>query len=343
MKTACIHFFFFGIVLSLTPPVICGYAADEVVIGVATSLTTIEGAESMRATALAVEEINRKGGIRLNHRRIPLRLASIDLQDADDNNRKTDSLQKLEQFTKVEKLRAIVVGPFRSEVLLLAMDIIARHKVPLLETIAMTPAIESMVLKDSRYRSILRTGLNTKYLADALIHIMKYLNTRFGFNRVYLLTQDIAWARSTVAIMIKLYFDRMGWQVLGADHFAYGATDFSSALEKARAKGAQVILPIFDMPQSGNLAQQWKAMEIPAMLCVFISPMVEPGAWEAFNGQISGTLNVVFELGNIPSDRYPPASAFYRALTDRYGSEIQAGHGPAPSYEAIYLLKEAIA
>ena len=68
-------------------PVIRADAADAVVIGVATSLTTIEGAESMRAAALAVEEINRKGGIRLNHRRMPLRLASIDLQDADDNNR----------------------------------------------------------------------------------------------------------------------------------------------------------------------------------------------------------------------------------------------------------------
>ncbi len=180
MKTAAIRLFLFGIVLSLMHPVVRADAADAVVIGVATSLTTIEGAESMRAAALAVEEINRKGGIRLNHRRIPLRLASIDLQDADDNNRKSDSLRKLEQFIQVEKLHAIVVGPFRSEVLLPAMDIIARHRVPLLETIAMTPAIESMILRDSRYRYVFRTGLNTKYLADALIQIMKYLNTRFG-------------------------------------------------------------------------------------------------------------------------------------------------------------------
>jgi len=342
MRIATISFYLFGFVLSLIHPAIRVDAADEVVIGGATSLTTIEGAESMRAAALAVEEINRKGGVRLNHRRIPMRLATIDLEDAEDNNRKTDSLRKLEQFIQVEKLHAIVVGPFRSEVLLSAMDIIARHRVPLLETIAMTPAIESMVLKDPRYRYVFRTGLNTKYLADALIHIMKYLNTRFGFTRVYILTQDIAWARSTVAIMIKLYFDRMGWQVLGADHFAYGESDFSASLEKAREKGAQVILPIFDMPQSGNLVQQWKEMEIPAMLCGFISPMIGPGAWQAFNGQISGTLNVVFELGNIPSDRHPPASAFYRAYSDRYGGEIEAGHGPAPSYEAVYLLKEAI-
>jgi branched-chain amino acid transport system substrate-binding protein len=342
MRTAAIRIFLFGIVLSLMHPGIRADAADDVAIGVATSLTTIEGAESMRAAALAVEEINLKGGVSINHRKIPMRLAAIDLQDAEGNNRKTDSLRKLEQLIEEEKLHAVVVGPFRSEILLPAMDIIARRRVPLLETIAMTPAIESMILRDSRYRYVFRTGLNTKYLADALIQIMKHLNTRFGFNRVYLLTQDIAWARSTVAIMIKLYFDRMGWQVLGADHFAYGTSDFSSSLEKAREKGAQVILPIFDMPQSGKLAQQWKEMEIPAMLCGFISPMIGPGAWRAFNGQISGTLNVVFELGNIPSERYPPASAFYGAYSDRYGADIEAGHGPAPSYEAVYLLKDAI-
>ncbi len=342
MRIAATCFYLFGFVLGLIHTDFRVHAADTVVIGAATSLTTVEGAESMRAAALAVEEINRSGGIRLNTRRIPMRLAATDLQDAQDNNRKTDSLRKLEQFIQAEKPHAVVVGPFRSEVLLPAMDIFARHRVPLLETIAMTPAIESMVLKDPRYRYVFRTGLNTKYLADALIQIMKYLNARFGFDRVYLLTQDIAWARSTVAIMIKLYFDRTGWRVLGADHFAYGAADFTSALDKAKAKGAQVILPIFDMPQSGNLARQWKEMEIPALLCGFISPMVGPGAWQAFNGQISGTLNVVFELGNIPSDRHPPARAFYRAYADRYGADIEAGHGPAPSYEAVYLLKDAI-
>lgn len=317
-------------------------AVDEVVIGVATSLTTLEGSESLRAVVLAVEEINRNGGVRVQTNRIPIRLADIDLRDAENSDRVTDCLVKLERFIEKEQLHAIVVGPFRSEVLLPAMDIIARHQVPLLETIAMTPAIESMVMKEAKYRYIFRTGLNTKYLADALIRIMKYLNSQFGLSRVYIVTQDIAWARSTVAIMIKLYFDRMGWQILGADHFPYSTTDFSASLEKAKANGAQVILPIFDTPHSGRLAEQWKSMEVPALLCGFISPMVGSEAWKTFQGQISGTLNVVFELGNLPSERYPPADAFYRAYQVRFGIEIQAGHGPAPSYEAIYLLKEAI-
>jgi branched-chain amino acid transport system substrate-binding protein len=199
-----------------------------------------------------------------------------------------------------------------------------------------------MVLRDPRYRFVFRTGLNTKYLADALIHIMQFLNSRFGFTRVYIMSQDVAWARSTAATMIKLYFDRKGWQLVGAEHFASGVSDFSAALAKAKTGQAQVIVPIFDMPQSATLAEQWKSMQIPAMLCGFISPMVGPGAWKAFHGQIAGTLNVVFELGNIPADRYPLASTFNRAYARRYGRPIESGHGPAPAYEAVYLLAGAI-
>ncbi len=284
------------------------------VIGIATSLNTIEGKESGKAAMLAVQAINRKGGVRIMEEWRPIRLTMVDIDDAGPDSEKTESVQKLERFLQKEALHAI----------------------------AMTPVIESLVLRDPGYRHIFRTGFNTKYLADAMIQIMQFLRARFGFSRVYLLTQDIAWARSTVAIMIRLYFDRMGWQVVGADHFAYGTSDFSASLTRARDRGAQVILPIFDMPHSGNLVIQWQEMTIPAMLCGFISPMVGPGAWEAFDGKIAGTLNVIFELGNMPSDHHPPAGKFYRHYQDHYGQSIQAGHGPAPSYESIYLLADAI-
>lgn len=316
--------------------------ADDIVIGVATSLNTIEGSESLKAAALAVEEINRKGGIPIQHEKHRMRLRIVDTDDAGADGEKTESVRKLERFIGEEPLHAIVVGPFRSEVLLQAIDTIARHRIPLLETIAMTPVIESLALKEPGYHYFFRTGLNTRYLADAMIHIMEFLKSRFGFSRVYIMSQDSAWARSTVAVMIRVYFDRTGWQVTGADHFPYGTSDFSAALARAQKSGAQLVLPIFDMPQSGNLAIQWQEMKIPAMLCGFISPMVGPGAWEKFGGKIAGTLNVIFELGNIPSARYPPADAFCRKYQDRYGRKIESGHGPAPSYEAVYLLADAI-
>ncbi len=330
------------VVCGLKLTVTIASAQDNVLLGVATGLTALEGRESMRAANLAVEELNGRGGIRVGERILPIELISIDLKDDQSPLRVDDVLARLEQFITGQKIHALVVGPFRSEVLLPAMDIIARYKVPLLETIAMTPAVEAKVLGDARYRYVFRTGLNTKYLADVLINTMTFLNNRFGYTRVYIMNQDVAWARSTASLMIKLYFNRKGWQIVGSEHFAYGTTDFSAALERASSQGAQVIVPIFDMPHSGELAQQWKKMRSPAMLCGFISPMMGPGAWKTFDGQIAGALNVIFELGNVPSDRYPPAAEFYHAYAARYGRPIESGHGPAPAYEAVHVLAEAI-
>jgi branched-chain amino acid transport system substrate-binding protein len=52
-------------------------------------------------------------------------------------------------------------------------------------------------------------------------------------------------------------------------------------------------------------------------------------------------INVIFELGNLPSPKYPPAEAFFEAYQHRYGRPIQAGHGPAPAYESVYILAKA--
>jgi len=319
-----------------------GSAQDKVLLGVATGLTSVEGRESLRAANLAVEELNARGGIRIGGRALLVRLVSIDLEDDQDPLRVADVLTRLEQFIRSQQLHGLVVGPFRSEVLLPAMDIISKYKVPLVETIAMTPAMEAKVLADPRYRFVFRTGLNTKYLVDVLINTMTFLNQRLGYTRVYILNQDVAWARSTASLMIKLYFNRKGWQVVGSEHIAYGTTDFRPALKRAAAQGAQVIVPIFDMPHSGELAQQWKKMKSPAMLCGFISPMAGPGAWKSLDGQIAGALNVIFELGNVPSDRYPQAAKFYQAYAARYGKPIESGHGPAPAYESVYVLAAAI-
>jgi branched-chain amino acid transport system substrate-binding protein len=249
---------------------------------------------------------------------------------------------KLERFLTEERVDAIVVGFFRSEALLAGMDLIARHGVPLLGTLAMSPASEAKILQSGAYRPVFRLCLNSRYLVEYLIQTMKFLRERFGVHRVYILNQDVAWTRTTVSLMTKLYFEKAGWEVLGLDIYPSGASDFSSSLEKARRLGADVILPIFDMAESGALVRQWNRMGSRPLLCGFISPMGGPGAWEAFDGGIAGALNVIFELGNVPSAAYEPAERFYRAFEERYGKAIEAAHGPAPAYESVHVLAEAM-
>ncbi|MGD9365499.1 MAG: ABC transporter substrate-binding protein, partial [Desulfobacteraceae bacterium] len=122
-----------------------------------------------------------------------------------------------------------------------------------------------------------------------------------------------------------------------------GTTDFSSSLMKVRAKKVQVILPIFDMPQSGILVKQWNAMQVPSLMAGFISPLAGPGAWKTFDQKIAGAINCNFEAGSaISSPKVAPSTAFEQAYAKRWGKPLEAGHGPGPSYESVHILAEAI-
>ncbi len=327
-------------VVSLAAP---AFSADKIIIGVPTSLTFIEGEESLNSVKLAVGEINAAGGVDVGGTKMPLEVESIDIRDAAPGVPVPEALLGIEKIILEKKVNAIVVGPFRSEALMAAMDIISKYKVPTLGTIAMSPKSEEKVMSDpEKYKYIFRVCLNGKYLVGYLAGSMKFLEDEFGFKKVFVMNQDVAWARGVADGMVKTFFEKQGWEVLGHETFPTGTSDFSAALMKAKAMKAQAILTIFDMPQGGILVKQWNSMKIPALLTGFISPATGPSGWKTFDGKIGGMLNAVYELGDMPSEKYLPAKKFYDAYEKKYGKQVEAGHGPAPSYESVYLLKDAI-
>jgi len=330
----------FAMALFSVAPVAAG-EGREIVLGAPTSLKTVEGSESLKAVRMAVAEINGAGGVTINGEGHKFRLEPFDLKEVGPESPPGQAVAKLHAFIKEKKPDALVIGPFRSEVLLASMDLLAEEKLPTLCCIAMSPAVDAKILTNPKYKYIFRVGLNTKYLVAYLIETMKLLRRKFGFERVFVLNQDVAWARSTAYLMLKLYLDRSGWQVLGQENYPEETTDFKRALARAKDGRAQVILAVFDMPSSRNLVMQWHEMKPPAALCGFISPASGPDAWSSFRGRLEGVINVIFELGNLPSPKYPPAEVFFEAYRRRYGLPIQAGHGPAPAYESVYILAKA--
>ncbi len=317
-------------------------AGDPVIIGVPTFLGSLEGGESLKAVQLAADEINAKGGITIKGARHPIKIEASEIRDGAPGVPVPEALLGIEKIILDKKVHAIVVGPFRSEALLASMDLLAKYKVPMLGTIAMTPASEAKIRENpEKYKYVFRTCLTSRYAAELLAGTMNLLTKEFGFKKAYLMNQDVLWARATAG-GIKGWYEKNGWEVLGQDEFPTGASDFSSALMKAKARGAQVLFVCFDMPQSGILVKQYKSIKVPALLAGYVSPMTGDAAWKTFDGQIGGLLEAVWELGNVPSVKYPPSKAFYDAYKAKYKTALQAGHGPAPAYESVYVLKEAI-
>jgi branched-chain amino acid transport system substrate-binding protein len=319
-------------------------AAEPIIIGVPTSLGFLEGKESQKVVQMAVSEINAKGGVTVGGQKRLLEVSSMDIRDAAPGVPVPEALLGIEKNILEKKPVGIVVGPFRSEALVAGMDLIAKYKTPMIGTIAMTPASEAKVKEDpEKYKYVFRNSLNSVFLVKYLAGIMEAINKQFGFTKVFIMRQDVAWTGAAADIVQKTYFEKAGWEVLGQEAYPTGASDFSSGLMKVKASGAQVILPIFDMPQSGILVKQWKSMNIPALLAGFVSPLAGSDAWKTFDGKIGGAINCIFEMGSaIASDKLPKSVEFYNKYKKIYGKELQAGHGPAPAYESVYILAEAI-
>ncbi len=321
-----------------------GAKTDSIVLGVPTALGTIEGQDSLRAAQLAANEINAAGGVDVGGKKLKLEVVSIDTREAEAGVPVNDALAALEKLIGEKKPAAIVVGSFRSEVLLSAMDMIAKYKIPYLCSIGMTPEFEKKVGADyDKYKYNFRLGLSAPYLVGNLNKALGFIGQKYGLKKIYFAHQDVAWARATVGGLSKLA-EAGGWTVVGSDAYPTGARDFSSSITKAKSGGAQVLVPVFDMPESGVLVKQATSMKLDALIAGFIGPAAPATAWTTFNGEIDGLVNFLFEPGAIPI-KTPRSTAFTEAYAKAYGEEARqklSGHGPGPAYDSVYVLAGAI-
>ena len=318
---------------------------DPIVLGVPTALGSIEGRDGWMAIQMAVEEINAKGGVQVGAAKHLLKAYSIDTREHEPGIPVHDALTAAEKLILERKPHAIVLGNFRSEVLLSSMDLMSKYKLPYVCCIAMTPIFQKKIVDEyDKYKYCFRNCINAPYLAMYLGGVMGFINKEFGFKKAYLITQDVLWAKGTGGGLEK-WFKENGWEVAAFDTYATGASDFSPSMIKARAQQAKVIVPIFDMPQSGILLKQARAMQIPALLAGFISPVTTENAWQVFEGEVDGMINMIYEVGPIPVKAVPKSVAFNENYGKRWGEKVRtelSGHGPGPSYDSVYVMADAI-
>ena len=79
-----------------------------------------------------------------------LKIEALDIRDGEPGVPTSEALLGIEKLILDKKVYATVVGNFRSEALLAAMDIYSKYKVINIGTIAMTPKFQEKLLADKR-------------------------------------------------------------------------------------------------------------------------------------------------------------------------------------------------
>lgn len=332
------------LLLALSVEVAWANPAEPVIIGVPTSLYTPFGREGLKAVKMAVEEINAAGGVSVGKEKRPFEVVVSDTRGGEPGTPVHDALMAYEKLITGKKPHAIVIGAFRSEVLIASMDLVSKYKVPQLGTIAQTPAFQGKVKSDpEKYKYLFRVTTDALVDATYINNTLDVLKTEFGLDKVYFLYQDTLWAKAFSGLM-KKHCAQTGWNELGFDGYAAGASDFSPALTNAKEGKAQVIAMVWDVPLgAGIFAKQYVAMKVPALLIGFIPPMGSPVAVDTVGPEVEYSITVEFPVGaSLPLKKLPKTVEFLSKFKEKYGSLPEPPAVNSSAYDSVYILAEAI-
>jgi branched-chain amino acid transport system substrate-binding protein len=320
-------------------------AEKPIIIGCPLATSFLYGWDAERAITLAVEEINKAGGVKVGRKKRPFKIEVIDTRDLEPGVPVSEALLAVEKLILEKNADFIMGGPVRSEAGLAAMDLLSKYKkISILSTGVLTPAYHARVAKNyDKYKYLFRISGEALWIAKGEhIPAMVEIGEKFGLNRVYIMVQDVAHARAFGGIFAKGMAQK-GWTVIGEPEiYPTGATDFSMGLLKARREKAQIIVICMDMPEASILMKQWYDMKVPALpFGSILQPVEQPGYWKASEGKGEYALASVVNAGNAPSNATEWTMKFVNAYKKRWGLEPE-GYGTSSSYMAVYVLKDAI-
>jgi branched-chain amino acid transport system substrate-binding protein len=316
-------------------------AAEPIILGLPSSMVIIEPLQCKDSVEMAVEEVNAAGGVNVAGVKRPFKVVSIDTRDGEPGMAVSEALMAYEKLILEHKPHAIVVSFYSSEATLAGMDITTKYKIPNLHTISMSPKFQEKILeKYNDYKYNFRLCYNSIYFVGGYVKGLELIGKQFGFKKSYILTEEALWAKAIGGASEKWYKEN-GWQVTMHETFPKGISDFSVPLSKVKSTGAQVITFVCSRPEAAIMADQWRAMKIPAMLTGILPPLGGEDIWGLYKGKVEGVINTL-EAGIVPIKAIPKSIEFHEKFKKRTGKPLGGSHGQGPAYDAVYVLKDAI-
>jgi branched-chain amino acid transport system substrate-binding protein len=323
-------------------PNIPAAAEKPIVIGAPLATAFLYGWDAERGIKLAVEEINAAGGVNVGGKKRPFQVEVIDTRDLEAGVPVSEALLAVEKLILEKKADFIVGGPVRSEAALAAMDLLNKYKkVSILTTGVLTPAYHKKVEENyDKYKYCFRISSHVGVMANEFIIFFGDLKKGHGFNKVYIMVQDVEHARKGGEVMKKMLSDK-GWEVVDMKIYPTGTTDYSVGLNDAANKKADILFLWMDMPESSILLKQWSTMKMKSLPMGFVNAAEQPGFWKATEGKGEFLIVNLVNGGNAPAKITPWTMKFADAYKKKWGLEPE-GYGTSSSYMAVYVLKEAI-
>jgi branched-chain amino acid transport system substrate-binding protein len=237
-------------------------AKKEIKLGCAISFTGSQsrsGKLYRDAYDMAVEQVNKKGGVKVGSDTYQLKIVYYD--DESDTTKSSKFVEKLIAEDKVDFL----LGPYSSGITIPDSLVAQRYKVPMIEGGGASGKIFSR---------------GNKYIFGTLPPAGQYFKSTLEMMKTFkpepktiaILYSDDKFDISVAEGTLKLTKE-MGLESVLYEKYAEGATDFNSILTKIKALNAEVVLVAGHTEESLNFTQQAKELDVnPKLISMTVGP-----------------------------------------------------------------------
>jgi branched-chain amino acid transport system substrate-binding protein len=330
-------------ILIISPDPARSQQVEPIIIGAPIARASTYGQNGERSMILAMEEINKAGGIKLGGQKRPIKLEIVDTRDEEPGVPTSEVLLSIEKLILDKKVKILAGGPTMSECCLAALDLFPKYKVLSIVNIGCwTPGWHVKTGKDiSNYKYSFRLSGNVAYWIPNIVGLLKNVKEKYGFDKMYITVAEAAHAKAAAGLVEKGAVAD-GWTIVGKEVHPLATTDFSMMLRDVRKSGAQVLFIWDHTPEALSMINQWQDMKIPAAAIGFVGPTEDPVMWKQTGGKVAYLVEFAGEGGTLPGEEITPLTKpFFNAFKKRWGEEPR-GTGNVPSYTVLYMLKDAI-
>jgi branched-chain amino acid transport system substrate-binding protein len=321
----------FASVLFMAAP--CGAAQGPIKIGASMSTTGTNaalGQNQLRGYQLCVKHANEKGGV------LGRKLELVSYDDGSDPGAAVRLYEKLITQDKVN----LLLGPYGSPITDAVADVNEKYKMPMVSTNSVT----SIHKKGRKF--IFSTFSPAEVYLEGLID----LAARKGLKTVALIVSDDLSGRARIQPTIESA-KKKGLQVVFAEVYAPGTTDFSAILTKVRAANPDVLGGSTRFEDAVAITRQMKALNVNPKMYGLITGVDTHKFYEALGRDaefIYGATQWLPELvelragGLIPIGRqYPGAREFVESYRKEFPGADLSYHS-ASGYGACEILVAAV-
>jgi branched-chain amino acid transport system substrate-binding protein len=331
-----------AMLLTLIPG--CGPKVEEKVIKIAVvgPMKFIQGEHHWAGAEMAAEKINKAGGVKVGEEFYTIKLVKVDTDEIVDPDGAVSAVEKAITSDKVDFL----VGGFRTEAVMAYTKMVAEdyQKIFMICGAATNELLEGRVDKDyDTYKYLFRvTPIKSSDLVTVSVlmtaQVAQTIREQLGIMqpKVAVLSENLQWNRVLVNMAPAIMKDKLKLDYVGTWDVSATATDITPELKAIEKAGAHIIYTIISGPLGITYARQWGELGIPAASVGINVEAQKDGFLEATKGYgaYDYTLNT-----------YAPVKITYMTIPFYNDFVKKVGQTPiytAGTYEAIYLLREAI-